>query len=64
VPLAWADDEDKAVAAVLEKNGFALADWKVMAEVPNPAKFEAVTSLVTPEQVRGRFACGPTRNGT
>lgn len=59
MPLAWAQDEDKAVAAVLEKNAFALSGWKVMAELPNPVNFEAVTALVTPEQAREQFACGP-----
>lgn len=59
MPLAWAQDEDKAVAAVLEKNAFALTGWKVMAELPNPSNFEAVTALVTPDQVREQFACGP-----
>jgi G6PDH family F420-dependent oxidoreductase len=58
MPLAWAQDEDKAVAAVLEKNAFALTGWKVMAELPGPASFEAVTALVTPDQVREQFACG------
>ena len=57
--LAWADDEDQAVQAVLEKNAFALAGWKVMAELPNPVNFEAVTALATPDHVRRQFACGP-----
>jgi G6PDH family F420-dependent oxidoreductase len=59
MPLAWAQDEDKAVAAVLEKNAFTLTGWKVMAELPNPVNFEAVTALVTRDQVREQFACGP-----
>lgn len=59
VPLAWAPDEHSAVRAVLEKNSFALTGWKVMAELPNPVNFEAVTALVTPDQVREQFACGP-----
>lgn len=59
MPLAWADDADTAVQAVLEKNAFALSGWKVMAELPNPANFEAVTALATPDQVRDQFACGP-----
>jgi G6PDH family F420-dependent oxidoreductase len=59
MPLAWAPDEDSAVAAVLEKNSFALSGWKVMAELPNPVNFEAVTANVTADQVRDAFACGP-----
>ena len=59
MPLAWAPDEDAAVATVLEKNSFALTGWKVMAELPNPVNFEAATASVRPEQVRQQFACGP-----
>jgi G6PDH family F420-dependent oxidoreductase len=59
MPLAWAQDEESAVQAVLEKNSFALSGWKVMSELPNPVNFEAVTATVTPDQVREAFACGP-----
>jgi G6PDH family F420-dependent oxidoreductase len=59
MPLAWAEDEGKAVQSVLETNSFALTGWKVMAELPNPVNFEAVTEIITPGQVRARFACGP-----
>jgi G6PDH family F420-dependent oxidoreductase len=59
MPLAWAEDEESAVRAVLEKNSFALAGWKVMSELPNPVNFEAVTASVTADQVREAFACGP-----
>jgi G6PDH family F420-dependent oxidoreductase len=59
LPLAWAPDEDSAVQAVLEKSSFALAGWKIMAELPNPVNFEAFTAQVTADQVRETFACGP-----
>jgi G6PDH family F420-dependent oxidoreductase len=59
MPLAWAADEESAVRAVLEKNSFALAGWKVMSELPNPVNFEAAAKSVTPDQVRNAFACGP-----
>jgi G6PDH family F420-dependent oxidoreductase len=59
MPLAWAEDEDTAVRAVLEKNSFALAGWKVMSELPNPVNFEAAIATVTSDQVREAFACGP-----
>jgi G6PDH family F420-dependent oxidoreductase len=59
IPLAWAPDEESAVAAVLEKSAFALTGWKVMAELPNPVNFEAATASIGPEQVRQQFACGP-----
>jgi hypothetical protein len=59
IPLAWAQDEDAAVAAVLEKSSFALTGWKVMAELPNPVNFEAATASIGPEQAGEQFACGP-----
>jgi len=59
LPLAWAPDEDTAVQAVLDKSAFALTGWKVMAELPNPANFEAATASIGPERAREQFACGP-----
>jgi G6PDH family F420-dependent oxidoreductase len=59
MPLAWAENEEKAVRAVLEKNSFALTGWKVMSELPNPVNFEAATASITPGQVAEQFACGP-----
>jgi G6PDH family F420-dependent oxidoreductase len=57
--LAWAPDEDTAAQAVLEKNRFALAGWKVMTELPNPVNFAAASASVTADQVKAQFACGP-----
>lgn len=62
MPLAWASDEDVAAQAVLEKNRFALAGWKVMSELPNPVNFAAASASVTSEQVKAQFACGPDVN--
>jgi G6PDH family F420-dependent oxidoreductase len=59
MPLAWAPDEDSAARAVLEKNRFALAGWKVLAELPNPANFAAASASVTADQAKAQFACGP-----
>lgn len=36
-----------------------MTGWKVMAELPNPANFAAVTANVSPDQAREAFACGP-----
>jgi len=59
MPLAWAPDEDEAARAVLETNRFALAGWKVMSELPNPANFAAASGSVTASQLKAEFACGP-----
>ena len=44
---------------MLEKTRFALTGWKVMAELPNPANFEAAAASITADQVKSQFACGP-----
>ena len=58
-PLAWASTEQAAVDAIMEKSKWALTGWKVMSELPNPVNFEAATGTVTPDAVKGQFACGP-----
>ena len=60
--LAWAPDEDAAVQAALKTNRFAVMDWKVKTELPNPVNFEAATAGVTADQIREVFACGPDVN--
>jgi G6PDH family F420-dependent oxidoreductase len=59
VPLAWAPDEDTAAHAVLETTRWALTGWKVMSELPNPVNFDAATTTVRVEDIKGQFACGP-----
>ncbi len=58
-PLAWAPDERAGARAALETNRWGLTGWKVMSELPNPANFEAATTMVREEDVAGKFACGP-----
>src|SRR6202035_4827656 len=48
IPLAWAQNQDAAVTAVLEKSAFALTGWKVMAELPNPVNFQAAIASIGP----------------
>ncbi len=59
VPLAWAPDAHAAAAAAHEVFRFGLLDWKVMAELPNPANFESAASHIGPDEVAETFACGP-----
>jgi G6PDH family F420-dependent oxidoreductase len=59
VPLAWAPDEGTAAKAVLGTSRWALTGWKVMSELPNPVNFEAATTTVRVEDIKGQFACGP-----
>lgn len=60
VALAWAENEDDAVDAVLEKTSFFLTGgWKVLSELPNVQNFEAAASNVTAADVRKTFSVGP-----
>lgn len=58
-PLAWAPDEQAGAQAALATNRWGLTGWKVMSELPNPANFEAATTMVREEDVAAQFACGP-----
>jgi G6PDH family F420-dependent oxidoreductase len=59
VPLAWATDEEAGAQEAWRTSRWALAGWKVMSELPNPVNFEAASALVTVDQVKEQFACGP-----
>lgn len=59
VPLSWAKDEATAVSSAHKLLRFSVVGWKVQAELPNPANFEAATASVSEDQVRQSFACGP-----
>ena len=59
VALCWAPDEAEAVRVAHERFRFAALGWKVMAELPGPAGFEAATRWVRPEDVAQQIACGP-----
>jgi G6PDH family F420-dependent oxidoreductase len=59
VGLAWAETEDAAVQAAFESSRWSLTGWKVMSELPNPANFEAASTVVRPEDVAAAMPCGP-----
>ncbi|MGY1858047.1 TIGR03557 family F420-dependent LLM class oxidoreductase [Modestobacter sp. SYSU DS0290] len=59
VPMAWAPDEDAAAQEALKTSRWALSGWPVMSELPNPVNFDAASSTVTPEDIKGQFSCGP-----
>ncbi|WP_327293979.1 MULTISPECIES: TIGR03557 family F420-dependent LLM class oxidoreductase [unclassified Streptomyces] len=58
VPMAWARHAHTGAKAALETSRWAVTGWKVMAELPNPANFEAATSTVREEDILSTFACG------
>src|SRR4051794_26918452 len=59
MPVAWAPTEEAAVEAAHKTSRWALAGWRVMSELPNPANFEAASQTVRPGDVAEQFAVGP-----
>ena len=59
VALCWDPDRDAAVRRAHEQFRWFGLGWKVNADLPNPAAFDAATRYVTPEQVGEGLACGP-----
>jgi G6PDH family F420-dependent oxidoreductase len=58
VPLAYAPDVDTGARSAHEKFRFGVLGWKVQADLPDVANFEAVTTWVKPEDMAEQFACG------
>ncbi|MUL41277.1 TIGR03557 family F420-dependent LLM class oxidoreductase [Streptomonospora sp. PA3] len=59
VPLSWAPDEDSALKSAHRMFRFGVTGWKVQAELPNVANFEAATSFVREEDMSSGFGYGP-----
>ena len=59
VALCWAEDEASARQAAWSAWRFAVPGWKVMAELPAPANFEAATATVRESDVAEKVPCGP-----
>ena len=59
VPMSWAQTEDAAVEAALEMSRWSLTGWPVMSELPNPVNFDAASSTVDADDIRGQFSVGP-----
>ncbi len=59
IMLSWAESEEKAVDVAYERFRFGTAGWKVNAELPNVAHFEAHSSVVHKEDITDSVVCGP-----
>ena len=59
MPISWAPDKDEAVARAHEQFRWFAGGWKVNAELPGTAGFDAATSFVRPEDVAESIPCGP-----
>lgn len=58
LPISWDSDRDKAVARAHEQFRWFAGGWKVNAELPGPAAFDAATEFVRPDDVASQIACG------
>ncbi|MBJ7607812.1 MAG: LLM class flavin-dependent oxidoreductase [Candidatus Dormibacteraeota bacterium] len=56
--VCWAGDAASARATALERWRFALSGWKVQAELPNVANFEAESANAREEDVAKMVTCG------
>ncbi|MHA6793538.1 TIGR03557 family F420-dependent LLM class oxidoreductase [Pseudonocardia bannensis] len=58
-PISWGPDADEAVARAHEQFRWFAGGWKVNAELPGTAAFEAATRYVRREDMAEAFSCGP-----
>jgi G6PDH family F420-dependent oxidoreductase len=57
-PLSYDADRDAAVTRAHEQFRWFGSGWKVMAELPGPAAFDAASQFVRPEDVADAIPCG------
>lgn len=60
VALCHAESEEAARETAHRYFRWSLSGWKVQAELPNPASFEAASSQATPEALAESISCGPS----
>jgi G6PDH family F420-dependent oxidoreductase len=59
VKVCWAPDEEDAVTTAHRLWRSSVVSGELAQELPAPAHFDQAAELVTREQVKERFACGP-----
>ena len=58
IPICWDTDRDRAVRTAHEQFRWFAGGWKVNAELPGTAAFDAASQFVTPEDVAQAIPCG------
>jgi G6PDH family F420-dependent oxidoreductase len=58
-PVCWAADEARARQTAHDRWRFALSGWRVQAELPNVANFEAEAARARDDDVAEVVTCGP-----
>jgi G6PDH family F420-dependent oxidoreductase len=59
VPISWGPDKDKAIERAHELFRWFGLGWKVNAELPGTAAFDAASQFVTKDDVAEGISCGP-----
>src|SRR3546814_2613560 len=59
VGVSYDTDEAAARKRALEQFRWFTGGWKVMAELPSPAGFDAASKSVTEEEIADQLPCGP-----
>src|SRR5690606_33202725 len=59
LPVCWGPDKDAAVRTAHEQFRWFAGGWKVNAELPGTAAFDAATQFVTEDDVADNIPCGP-----
>jgi G6PDH family F420-dependent oxidoreductase len=59
IAISYDEDRDAAVQRAHEQFRWFGLGWKVNADLPLPASFDAATGSVTPEEVADALPCGP-----
>lgn len=58
LPVSWDSDVDAATQRAHELFRWSMSGWKVNAELPSTAGFDAASTYVTPADVAGKIPCG------
>jgi G6PDH family F420-dependent oxidoreductase len=58
--ICWGPDEAACRRLAHEQFAWALGDWKIRAELPNPTNFQSFSNVVSEEAVAQMIPCGPS----
>jgi G6PDH family F420-dependent oxidoreductase len=58
LPISWDSDVDAATRRAHEQFRWFAGGWKVNAEIPSTAGFDAASQFVRPEDVAAQIPCG------
>jgi len=59
IPICWGLDRNAAMKVAHDQFRWFAGGWRVNADLPSPAGFEAATQFVSPDDVANSIPCGP-----